>query len=164
MTRPHRLAVPFCALLLVCGLARAEAPAPAPVQDFGAGITLDEPTPLGRLLESPERYASEKVLVSGRLTEVCQRKGCWTLLQDGDAQVRVRFLDYGFFLPKDSAGRQAWVEGRVTVRTLSESEARHYESERPGGDPQRIRGPQREVGFVASGVRLAERAAPADPE
>ncbi len=118
--------------------------------------------PLAQALAHPERHAEEPVLVRGRLAEVCQRKGCWTLLQDGEASVRVRFVDYGFFLPTDAAGAQAWVQGVVTVRTLSEADARHLESERPGGDPSRIRGPQREVGFLASGVRLVRPPAPAD--
>ena len=51
----------------------------------------------------------------------------------------------------------ALVEGVVTVRTISEGEARHYEEESRDGDPGAIRGPQREVAFTASGVRLLAR-------
>ncbi len=122
--------------------------------DFGAAITLAEPTPLADVLASPERYAKEPILIRGRLTDVCQRKGCWTVLQDQGAQLRVRFKDYGFFLPKDSTGRRALVEGVVVVETLSEEQARHYEEEAREGDPDSVRGPRREIGFTASGVRL----------
>lgn len=150
-------------LALATGAAHAEsAPAAPGGRDFGAGITLAEPTPLSQVLEQPERYAQEPILVRGRIAEVCQKKGCWTILQDGRANVRVRFQDYGFFLPKDCIGDEALVQGTVKVRTLSEDEARHYEAETRGGDPSRIRGPQREVGFVASGVRLVGRDAPAE--
>ncbi len=45
----------------------------------------------------------------------------------------MRFKGYGFFLPVDSTGREAWVQG-VVVETPSEK-----------------------VGFTASGVRLVCR-------
>ncbi|MBW2290869.1 MAG: DUF4920 domain-containing protein [Deltaproteobacteria bacterium] len=31
------------------------------------------------------------MLIKGRVTDVCQKKGCWTVIEDGDAQVRIRF-------------------------------------------------------------------------
>ena len=71
-----------------------------------------------------------------------------------DAFVRVRFHDYGFFLPQDVLGADALVEGRATLRTLSEREARHLAAESRGGNPDAIEGPQRELGFVATGVRV----------
>jgi hypothetical protein len=135
----------------------ATASDPPAGQHFGAPLELVELTPLAEVLNDPGAYRDEPILVSGRIAEVCQRKGCWTILQDGDAMVRVRFHDYGFFLPKDCQGEQAWVEGRVQVRTLSEKDARHYEAETRGGDPAKIHGPQHEVGFVATGVRLGAR-------
>jgi hypothetical protein len=144
----------------VCALAVVGAQATHETDDFGAPITLEQATPLARVLANPERYALQPVLVRGRLTDVCQRKGCWTVLQDQAAQVRVRFKDYGFFLPKDSTGRQAFVEGVVVVETLTEEQARHYESEARDGDPDSVRGPRRELGFTASGVRLLPRSPP----
>jgi hypothetical protein len=47
----------------------------------------------------------------GVLTEVCQTRGCNFFLDDEKSQVRVRFLDYGFFIPTDSNGKNAVVRG-----------------------------------------------------
>lgn len=124
---------------------------------YGAGLTLDQVTPLAEVFAQPERFADEPVLVSGRITDVCQKKGCWTLLRDGDAEVRVRFKDYGFFLPKDCRGQQAFVEGRVQIKELSAREARHYDSESQNADAAQTTGARREVGLLASGVKLIER-------
>lgn len=124
---------------------------------FGAALTLEATTPLPQVVARAERYTKRPVLVRGTLTDVCQRKGCWTVLRDRGAQVRVRFKDYGFFLPKDSIGREALVEGVATIRTLSEQDARHYEEESRHGDPDSVTGPRREVGLLASGVRLLPR-------
>ena len=144
---------PLCAVLVVWGAA-AEVPEGA---DYGKGISLGQATTLTEVLGQPERFSRERVLLHGTLSDVCQKKGCWTILRDGDATVRVRFEDYGFFLPTDAIGAEAFVEGRVKVETLSAREARHYESESRHGNPDAVDGPRREVGFVASGVRLVRR-------
>lgn len=159
-----RRAIPLWLVVVVSAIVTpAEAgPGRVAAREFGAGISLERETPLAEVLAEPGRFDDAPLLVRGRIAEVCQKKGCWTILQDGDAAVRVRFQDYGFFLPKDSAGARALVQGLLRVETLSEAEARHYAAETRGGDPARIRGPQREVGLVATGVRLL-RAAEAGP-
>ncbi len=146
-------------LLLALTFLALGASGPATIEpgtDYGAGLTLTRISSLPDVIAAAERHTSDSVLVRGRISEVCQRKGCWTILEDADATVRVRFKDYGFFLPKDSSGRQAYVEGVVTIQTLSEKQARHYQSEAKDGDPAAIHGPQREIGFVATGVRLVD--------
>jgi len=122
--------------------------------DFGAGLSLKRISPLGPVLREPERFEARPLLLQGRISDVCQKKGCWTVLSQGPDSIRVRFEDYGFFLPTDCSGKQAYVEGRVVVETLSEKQARHYASESRAANPDEIHGPQREVGFIATGVRL----------
>ena len=76
------------------------------------------------------------------------------MLSQGEVSLRVRFKDYGFFLPVDSSGKQACVEGVVKWQTLSEEKARHYAEESKSESVAAIHGLQREVGLTASGVRL----------
>jgi hypothetical protein len=112
---------------------------------------------LAKVVLAPEQFEQQPLLLHGQISDVCQRKGCWTILRDGDAHIRVRFRDYGFFLPTDATGAEAFIEGVVTVETLSAKAARHYEAESRNGDPGSVQGPRREVGFTASGVRLVGR-------
>jgi hypothetical protein len=153
-----RILEPWILILLVAAplLASATAPVeiPAEGRNFGAALTDQERTPIGEILRDPDRFADQTVMLKGRITDVCQRKGCWTVIAEGDDAIRVRFQDYGFFLPKDSVGVEAWAQGRVSVVTMSESEARHYEAESRDGNPSEIEGPQREIGFTATGVHL----------
>jgi hypothetical protein len=144
------------ALLLLLALATGAAAAselPAG-EDYGAGITLSEVADLAEVVADPAKYEDGAVLVRGRISDACQRKGCWLILSEGDRQLQVRFADYGFFVPKDCRGKQAYVEGRVKAETLSEDEARHYAEESLAGDPGAIRGPQAVVSFTATGVRI----------
>lgn len=152
--RTRRLPLATSFLCLAALLLGAETP---DAGSFGAALRLSEPTALGKVLEAPDRYTQTPILLRGRLTDLCQKKGCWTVLQDGDAVVRVRFADYGFFLPQEALGRTALVEGVTSIRELSEREARHLAAESREGDATGIRGPQREVGIIATGVRLLPR-------
>jgi len=123
-------------------------------EDFGAGITLSEISDFGDVVSDPAKYADTPVLLRGRISDVCQKKGCWLVLSDGADRVRIRFADYSFFVPKDCSGKRAYVEGQVETQTLSEREARHYAAESTGADPAAIRGPQEVVSFTATGVRI----------
>jgi hypothetical protein len=150
-----RISTWVAALLFSASAVGAEVEGALPAgDDYGAGLTLAEITPLGEVVKHPERYADRPLLVKGRIRDVCQKKGCWMLLTDGESQIRVRFADYGFFVPKDSSGKDAYVEGRAAVEEISEKVARHYEEEARDGDPSKVQGPQRVVSFTATGVRL----------
>jgi hypothetical protein len=126
-------------------------------EEFGAGLTLEEVSSLREVVAHPEAWADRPVLVEGQVRDVCQRRGCWLVLGHEQAEVRVRFQDYAFFVPKDAAGRHAYIEGRVRSERLTEEMARHYAEESARGDPSRIRGPQVVVSLTATGVRLLPR-------
>lgn len=112
---------------------------------------------LADLLAKPQEHNGKTVLLEGQVRKACERKGCWMELATAkDAKgpgVRVTFKDYGFFVPLDSAGSQARVEGVVQVAELSEDRAKHYESE-GATVPRGADGKPREVQMVATGVEL----------
>ncbi len=110
---------------------------------------------LAELVAKPQAHAGKTVRVEGTVRKACEKKGCWMELAEGPkgAGVRVTFKDYGFFVPLDSAGSSARVEGVVNVKELSETTAKHYESE-GATVPRGSDGKAREVQLVASGVEL----------
>jgi hypothetical protein len=110
---------------------------------------------LATLLSSPASVDGQEVSVQGKVRRACERKGCWMeLAPEGKGPgVRVTFKDYGFFVPLDSAGRTAVVEGKVIVAELSDEKAKHYESE-GATVPRGADGKPREVQLIASGVEL----------
>ena len=114
-------------------------------------------TELTTLLKTPNDFDGKSVFVEAKVRKACTRKGCWMELAPTAAAkgpgVRVTFKDYGFFVPLDSAGRTAKVEGVVKVAELSDEMAKHYESE--GAQvPRGKDGKPREVQLVATGVEL----------
>ena len=116
-------------------------------------------------LEMSEKY---KVMVvadtvkskfTGVVKEVCQSKGCWMKveLEDG-AEAMVRFKDYGFFMPKDIAGKEVIINGLAFVEEMSVEDQRHYAEDagRSADEISKITKPKRTMGFEADGVLLKE--------
>ena len=122
----------------------------------GAAISKDARTvPLAQVLETPQDYTKDAIVVEGVVETACQKMGCWMQVAPaaGKAGMRVTFKDYGFFVPKDSKGLSARMEGQVEVKTLSKEEADHLAGE--GATLNRNPdGTANEVSFVASGVEL----------
>ena len=113
-------------------------------------------TELAAVLKAPADFDGKSVLVEAKVRKACERKGCWMELSPPSGNgpgVRVTFKDYGFFVPLDSAGRTAKVEGVLKVAERSEERAKHYESE-GAVVPRGKDGKPREVQLVASGVEL----------
>ncbi|MEZ6186496.1 MAG: DUF4920 domain-containing protein [Planctomycetota bacterium] len=138
----------------------------APAGVYGEGVTLEQGPALKAVYTSPDDYAGKTIRLEGRIQDVCRKKGCWMVLRDGEAEVRIKFKDYGFFVPRDSSGRDVIVQGVAKAETISEEVAKHYAEE--GGDPEKakeIEGPQTVVSFVATGVEiLGASALPAEAE
>ncbi|AVP97066.1 hypothetical protein C7S18_07610 [Ahniella affigens] len=68
---------------------------------------------------------------SGRVGKVCQAKGCWMQLIDGDVMARVK-TGHKFFLPKDLTGN-AVVYGKLVKIELSAEQAEHFAKESNDG-------------------------------
>ena len=125
------------------------------VETFGDPVSLKELSSLAELIQAGSA-TQEDVLVQAEVKEVCQKKGCWMMVVSGDTEVRVTFKDYGFFVPKDCAGKVVRMQGRLVEKTLTESEARHFAEDagKPESEIQNIVGEQETLEFVASGVEL----------
>jgi hypothetical protein len=82
--------------------------------------TSDRPITTGELLEKLQKKPIEKIIVRGRIAEVCQREGCWMKLKsDGANDIIVTFIDHTFVVPKDIAGKMATVYGSAAMKAVS---------------------------------------------
>jgi hypothetical protein len=100
---------------------------------FGAPLDTDaRPTTLAALLDSPGDYVDTAVRVEARISQVCQKKGCFMIASTGDKSVRISFKDYGFFVPTDTGGKTVTLTGTVIERQLSEKQAAHFREDAGG--------------------------------
>jgi hypothetical protein len=77
---------------------------------------------------SPQEYAGKPVLIEGTVKSVCQKMGCWMLIEDEGRIAMVRWKDgcggkYAF--AKDAAGRRVLVQGVLSYQVMDETEAEH---------------------------------------
>ena len=129
----------------------------AGVRTFGKPLSVKKAVSLQEALAQPGKYQNQKVLLEGKISDVCQMKGCWLMLSDGERDIRIKFENYSFFVPKDSRGKKVRAEGRLIQETLSEDMAHHYAAEQSTkSDPSEIKGPQRVVTFEAAGVAILD--------
>ena len=102
-------------------------------EDFGAAIENgSDALSLASVLEDAEAYLDKTILVKTRISQVCQKKGCFFIAKDGDKLIRVAFRDYGFYVPTDVAGRQVTLLGQLVTRERSAEEIAHYLEDAPG--------------------------------
>jgi hypothetical protein len=136
------------------GASSMVAPA-APGQTYGTVITPEGAVPVTALNAALGTRDSAQVKLVGKASAVCQAKGCWMTLRTADGkQMRVRFKDYAFFVPKDLSGHDVVVSGWAYRETVSVADQQHYL--RDAGKPEKeiaaISQPKQELNFLADGV------------
>jgi len=94
---------------------------------FGAPLDADATSAsLETLLDNPDDYLDTTVRVEARISQVCQKKGCFMIASAGDRAVRISFRDYAFFVPTDTSGKTVTLTGTLVERVLSEKQAAHF--------------------------------------
>jgi hypothetical protein len=127
-------------------------------------MTQAVPLKLAALRSDTGTHLSKTVLVEATAQAVCQAKGCWMTVKDGEgAPIWVRWgsgCGGAYAFPKDAAGKRVVVEGTLVESEITPEQAAHYASESPGMDAAKIIGKTFEIHATACAV-LPESAAPA---
>lgn len=136
-----RVMLPF--LLLLSPLALAA--------DYGEPMPEGEAIGIAVAAADPAAYTTgEPAKFSGRITQVCQKKGCWVVLEQDGASARVMAKDHGFEVPKDSTG-PAVAYGILQEEPISEEHARHLVEDDGAAPPA-----AKELRIVATSISIPE--------
>ena len=119
---------------------------------FGATWVDEAPRSLAEVMQTPAAYVDRQFVMQSRVAQVCQKKGCFFIAQEGAHAIRVSFKDYGFFIPTDTSGKVVVLAGELKRRELSEDEAAHFKADTGDANAPMKAGPVYEL--VASGVRI----------
>ena len=108
------------------------------------------------MLETQDKVQTQ---LTGEIKEVCQAKGCWMKVTlENDEEVFVRFKDYGFFVPTDSADKTTVMNGVLFFEEMSVEDQKHYAQDR-GASPDeiaKITTPKKLLRFEADGVLIQD--------
>lgn len=101
------------------------------------------------------------VKFASTVEKVCQKKGCWIDVPlDDDKKSFVKFKDYAFFLPFNSAGSEVILNGKAFVREISVKQLQHYAEDAGKSKEEiaKITEPKVTYAFLADGVLLEAKA------
>ena len=123
---------------------------------FGDAVTTSNVLSLADLsAKMSAQKTLEGITIEAPITAACQNKGCWMDVKNGDQTMKVTFKDYGFFVPKNCAGRTAVMQGKAFVEKTSVADLVHYAVD--GGmskeeAEKKFTEPKEELRFEATGV------------
>lgn len=130
---------------------------------YGEALSLTDTTHLAAVIEHPDAYVGQKLLLAGMVVNVCEKRGCWLEL-GGELEgrtLRVKVDDGVIVFPMSARGRQAVVEGVMERIVLTEEEAReqaraHAEETGEEFDPASVTGPKTIYQLKGLGAVIAE--------
>jgi hypothetical protein len=97
--------------------------------------------------------------VTGKVKEVCKAMGCYIRIEKADGtSLMVKSKDHGFFMPENLTGKTVVIEGTASIKEVSEEKRKHLAEDagKNKADIKKIKGSEKEVQFVASGVKVLD--------
>ena len=127
----------------------------------GDKIETQKAVPVAELTAMMEKDGGfDNIKVEGNIEACCKAKGCWiTMKLDDEKDMRVRFKDYGFFVPLDSEGKKAIIEGKAYYDTVPVEDLRHYAMDAGMTKEEaeaKYTEPELTINFEAHGVAIEE--------
>lgn len=129
---------------------------------LGKPLTLDKPLTVDTLMSAPDRHLDKTVQVKGKVTEVCEKMGCWMkLVSDSGQSIRIKVVDGEIVFPPSSIGRQAIAEGKLVKLQLTRDQAlarARHEAEEQGGrfDASFVKGPSTVYQIQGTGAQVLD--------
>lgn len=157
----------FLSLLLIGSVAfagnpspKAEkaSPTPAVGTKYGEMKAGEKVVSLENILENYTDFKGKMVSFEAVPKKVCEKKGCWMVLEEGTLQVRTLFKDYGFFVPKEILGKKVRVQGMMEQKKISAATLRHFMKDegKKMEEIKKVKTGEVRFQFVASGVEVVK--------
>jgi uncharacterized protein YdeI (BOF family) len=149
------LVLPLLVVMAACQSGAPDAVS-ADAQTYGETEGIANAVAAAEVAEAPEAHLDQTVTVEGRITQVCQRKGCWLVLDTGAEPIRVHVArtetdEYAFTVPTDISGAQATVRGTLQRVTLDAATHQHM-AEDAGKSASAEPEPATELQIIAGGI------------
>lgn len=128
-------------LLLITGVANAK--------NYGADMPKGKAVDIAKASRNVETYAGKPAKFKGRITQVCQKEGCWLMIESNAQAARIKTKDHAFVIPKDSKG-EAIVFGELTRVELKPEVAKHLAED--AGQSQPV--PASELQITATSISI----------
>jgi len=145
------------ALLFTTGIyAQNKITPAAPGVTYGKPVKADDAIPVEALAASFKGSDAYKGKVTGKVVEVCTKKGCFMKLAQagGKEPIMITFKDYGYFMPQNIVGKTVVIEGVAKMSTTSVEQLQHYAEDAGKSEKEiaAIKTPKKDIAIIADGV------------
>ncbi len=150
------LSLTFC---LFTAFAFAQETASFEGKSFGEGVKKGNVISTAEVDAKLGKEAKKDMKVTGLVTLVCQKKGCFMNLEMPNGETMfVNFKDYAFFMPKDLAGKKVVIDGFAERKETSVEDLKHFaeDAKKSAAEIAKITKPKKEIVFEAKGVVILE--------
>jgi uncharacterized protein YdeI (BOF family) len=149
------LVLPLLVVMAACQSGASDAVS-ADAQTYGETDGIANAVAASEVAQASDEYLDQTVTVEGRVAQVCQRKGCWLVLDTGAEPIRVHVArtetdEYAFTVPTDLSGAQATVRGTLQRVTL-DAATQHHMAEDAGEAAAAEPEPATELQITARGI------------
>ncbi|UOG77003.1 DUF4920 domain-containing protein [Hymenobacter tibetensis] len=127
---------------------------------YGTAVSMEGAKPLSELQQVLGDKDSAQVKLVGTADAVCQAKGCWLTMKTPEGkEMRVRFKDYAFFVPKDIAGKTVVINGWAHREEVPVSDLQHYAKDagKSAEEVTAITKAEEQLNFEADGVLVTDK-------
>ena len=152
-----------CILLCVMALAGFAANAQPPKVPADAGMVFGEKTTaenaitidkLVTVMQAKEAGSPVDVTITGKVTEVCQKEGCWIKVKSPDGSMMVKMKDHKFLVPVILEGKSIVINGIAETKKTTVAELRHFAEDagKTKAEIAKITEPKTEIIVQAKGI------------
>lgn len=128
------------------------------VKNYGETISADGAISTAELVKAMAEKDELATKVEGEVITSCAMKGCWMDMKLADGStMKVRFKDYGFFVPtKGLEGKHAVIQGTATREVVDVATLKHYAEDagKSKEEIEKITEPRTDMMFLADGVLI----------
>jgi len=117
---------------------------------YGEPMPAGDTVAIAAAAADPAAHAGEPQRFTGRITQVCQKKGCWVVLEQDGQSARVMAKDDGFAVPKDASG-EAIAYGVLELEPITAEHAKHLVEDDGAKAPA-----ERELRIVATAIEILD--------
>jgi hypothetical protein len=131
------------------------------VRSYGEPITPEGAMRTDEFYQAAKKLTATDTLhtkLEADILTSCVKKGCWMDVKlPGDEVMKVKFKDYGFFVPTQGLeGKRAVLQGYVTKEVTDVATLRHYAEDagKTKEEIEKITQAEEDLFFIADGVLI----------
>lgn len=126
---------------------------------YGDAITAEGAIKGKKLVPKLQNGEVLETKFTGKVLEVCPKKGCWIKLDLGKNSVAtVKMKNYGFFVPTALEGKTIVIEGKAEYVTTSVDDLKHLaeDAKKSQAEIDAITEPKKEIKILANGITVVK--------